>query len=343
MRNFPAVIFLLAYSVIATAEEAPLKILKELSLTPKEISSLLQRKVVTRTLPTADKRELALLGAMLVQSPPESIAAAVRDITEFKKGKEVLAIGKFEQFNAEEMKKLTLEESEIAALKECEAEDCALKLPVCWIEELNNAKDPASSFTKILSEYAREYRDAGGKAVVKYNNKEDELDSQKEFESILNASTYLKSLAPSVQKYLAGFPGEPLPGSDSFIYWSEEKFGFKPVVSLTHVTLVPWSAEGAQGWLIASRQIYADHYYDASLGLTFLMQTNGAQKDKPATYLVYINRSRVDILAGFLSSLRRAIAVPRIRSGMETHMKGFRSRLEEAKSGPDVNDSDQKK
>ena len=47
---------------------------------------------------------------------------------------------------------------------------------------------------------------------------------------------------------------------------------------------------------IASKQIYGTHYFDASLGLTVLVRDRSVSS--PAMYLVYLNRSRVDIFDG---------------------------------------------
>lgn len=339
--NLPApILILLLLSVNCLAENTPRLVLKALTLTGKEIGGIYQGSIVSKTLETADKRELAVLGATMVDVPPETVVDAVRDITKFKTGKEVLGIGKFSKFEASEMKSLALDDDEQDALAGCAAHNCGFKLPAAWIETLSREKDPGKREEKLrelLSAYAKDYSGRGGKAVVEYNNKKDAIFPQKEFESILAASPYLSVLAPEFYQYLKDFPQKPLPDTEDFIYWSSEKFGFKPVVSLTHVSISRWRNAETSGWLIASRQIFADHYYDASLGLTLLMDRPAADGRPAGCYLIYINRSRVDILGGFLSSLRRAIAIPKIRGGLENHMKGFKERLEDK---PDEKKSD---
>ena len=328
-RRLPAAILvLLLLSTNSFAEDTPVSVLKQLSLTGKEISGVYLGRVVSKTLDTNDKRELAVLGAVIMDVPPETVVDAIRDITKFKSGKEVLGIGKFSAFEASEMKALALEDSEATALADCEVRDCPFKMPAAWIESLRMEKDGAKReemLRQLLSAYAKDYSARGAKAVIEYNNKKDPVFPQKEFESILAASPYLQALAPGFSAYLKDYPLNAPSDTEDYIYWSAEKFGFKPVVSLTHVIISRWPS----GWLIASRQIFANHYYDASLGLTILMDRPAAGEDPGGCYLIYINRSRVDILGGFLSSIRRAIAIPRIRGGLETHMKGLKERLED--------------
>ena len=141
-------------------------------------------------------------------------------------------------------------------------------------------------------------------------------------------------LRPIFYKELKEYPGNALSPNESFIYWSREKFGFKPVINLTHVSIYKWSQSGLNGYLIASRQIYADHYYDASLGLTILIDRLNSDGKSMGSYLIYINRSRIDTLGGFLSSLRRALTLSRVRSGLDKHMHKMKERVEDPANSP---------
>lgn len=76
--------------------------------------------------------------------------------------------------------------------------------------------------------------------------------------------------------------------------------------------------------MIASKQIYASHYFDASLGLTFLLGSDKA----PIVYVMYLNRSRSDALRGGFSGLKRAIVESKMLQGMEENIKAMRQRLE---------------
>lgn len=328
------IVVLLFLTVLRVAEsaETPLKVLKQLSLDSREISRVMKGEIVSKKLDTSDKRDVAVLGAMLLNVPPIATVEAARDIKTFKHGKEILGLEKFEKFNADEMKSLILEDEELADLGDCRVQDCDSKMPGLWIKKLSTEADPAkrlSLLQNLLTEYARDYSARGNKAVLNYDNTKHSVAAQKEFASILDHSTYLKALAPEFFEYLKDYPDKQIAGTENFIYWSREKFGFKPVINLTHVSIYKWSRSGLSGYLIASRQIYADHYYDASLGLTILIDRPMQQGKSMGSYLIYINRSRIDMLGGFLSSLRKAITLSRVRSGLESHMKSMKTRVED--------------
>jgi hypothetical protein len=322
-----AVLLLFAFIRCSEGEEAPLRLLKQLSLTPKEISRMLKGDIVDKKLESNDKRDIAVLGAMILNVPPIATVDAARDIKTFKEGKEILGLGKFVNFDPEELKTLTLQEDEVVMLGNCRIRDCDSKLPAGWIEKLKNEKDKQKRiqlFRALLADYAKDYSSRGSKAILNYEGHKHPVPAQKEFESILEHSSYLKRLAPDFYEYLRDYPNKKPAGTENFIYWSREKFGFKPVTNLTHVSTYEWSHADFSGYMIASRQIFADHYYDASLGLTILIDR------KPlGSYLIYINRSRIDMLAGFLSSFRRALTLPRVRSGLQLHMKTMRARIED--------------
>jgi len=95
------------------------------------------------------------------------------------------------------------------------------------------------------------------------------------------------------------------------------------VASVTHVSIYVQPGRT----VIASKQIYASHYFDASLGLTAALD-DSASAPGSSMYLVYINRSRIDLLSGFLGGLRRAILRGRLREGMRKNLVKVVRKLE---------------
>jgi hypothetical protein len=321
----------LAGPKLSNAEEAPLKVLKQLTLSSKEISGVLKGNIVTKKLTTDDDKDLALLGAMILKVPSYATVEAARDIKTFKHGREILGLEKFQKFDVEEMKTLNLQDTEIVDLGNCRIRDCESKLPASWIVKLSQEKETRKRmdlFRLLLADYAKDYGSRGNEAILDYENTKKPVSPQKEFATILQQSSYLKVLAPEFYDYLKDYPQKDVAGIENFIYWSREKFGFKPVINLTHVSIYKWAQSEWNGYMIASRQIFADHYYDGSLGLTILIDRAGKRGSTEGSYLIYINRSRIDMLGGFLSSLRRAITWSRVRKGLESHMKIMRLRVE---------------
>ncbi len=122
---------------------------------------------------------------------------------------------------------------------------------------------------------------------------------------------------------LEQYPGQTFTGVSDFFHWSTESFGLKPVASITHVYVYVQPGRAA----IASKQIYASHYFDASLGLAAALDDPG-DASNPGMYLVYLNRSSIDLLAGFFRGLRRAILRGRLRDGMRKNLADVVRKLE---------------
>jgi hypothetical protein len=69
-------------------------------------------------------------------------------------------------------------------------------------------------------------------------------------------------------------------------------------------------------------ELYASHYRDGSLGTTFVVAGDGGTND-----LVYLNRSRVDALTGFLGGLKRTLLEGRLSGEVRNAIDGVRKRL----------------
>src|SRR5262249_14329929 len=109
---------------------------------------------------------------------------------------------------------------------------------------------------------------------------------------------------------------------EDFLYWSKEKFGMAPFITVTHVTIV---CSTSHTCVVATRDVYSSRYLDASLALTIATDVGGSSN---AIYLVYANRSRANALKGRFSSLRHAIAERRARGGLEASLRAIKDRLE---------------
>jgi len=78
--------------------------------------------------------------------------------------------------------------------------------------------------------------------------------------------------------------------------------------------------------LVASKQIYANHYFDSSLALSgyISLPGTGAARD---SYLLYTNRSRADALSGLFSGLKRSLVEHEAIDGLRTILESSRASL----------------
>jgi hypothetical protein len=78
-------------------------------------------------------------------------------------------------------------------------------------------------------------------------------------------------------------------------------------------------------FVAASRQLYATHYFDSSLGLTILLTDAGQAR---STVLVYVNRTRVDVFGGLLGRMKRSLVASRLHGTVERSLLAARDLIE---------------
>jgi len=323
----------------AMAQELPgwfQELLQErLKVTQENFASLADGEPVTRVLRTREKREISALGIVRVEASAELFIHGLRDIADFKKSSSVLQIGKFSNPpRLEDLNGLTLDRCCLDAIKDCETRQCAMQISSEMMGRFRGELSPytpnydarANSLArKILLDYVRAYLKAGNSALIEYHDQENGTQLANEYRSLLEESRFLTDYAPEFHKYLEEFPKSTSPNVEDFIYWSKEKYGLKPVISITHVAIYKRTRGNRTEVLVASKQLYASHYFDASLGLTAFVEGN--ERATSGSYLLYLNRSRIGALRGFFVGLKRSVIGAQIRQGLAKNLMLIKRRL----------------
>jgi hypothetical protein len=309
---------------------------KQLAFTPGELTSLEAGNIIARLPKTAETREVAAFAIMRLDVPGDFFVEKVRDIVNFKKSENVLQIGKFsDPPRREDLAGLTLDEVDIEAAKKCRVKSCDLKMSAGFMERIHkevnwtavNHRDRVTDLVKdMLLEQVQAYLLGGNAALASYDDKAYKMNLDEEFRSLLKPAPYMYGYVPEFQNYLENFPNIPSGNVESFVYWSKEVFGLKPVISLTHVTIYKRRHANGLDVMIASKGIYATHYFEGSLGLTGFIQSQASEPSR--SYLIYINRSRTDALRGMLAGLKRSLIGRSLREGARKNMEMIKQKLE---------------
>jgi hypothetical protein len=305
-----------------------------IGLGDRDLAALDRGHVITRALDAEESREIALAGVVRIEHRREALTDRLRDLVAFKRSPLVLQIGRFsEPPRPGDLDGLALDPADLDDLEDCRVGDCDVQLPAAFIQGLQSEVDwkRAGSGERVtalmrrwLLGYLEAYRREGNEALVEYADRRHPVRLVEEVRALIRGSTYLSSQAPELVRYLLEYPRGRLPGVEDAFYWSMEKFGFKPVLSVSHITL--YTMPGTGGDLVmTSKQLYASHYFDASLGITAVLGIDG---DRPAFYLLYLNRSRVDRLGGAFGGLVRVIAHRRTRDGLEKQLIAIKRSVE---------------
>jgi hypothetical protein len=172
---------------------------------------------------------------------------------------------------------------------------------------------------QMLVDFVTAYQKGGTVEMAVYADDAMPLDAAAEFRKVLGASPYLVQYAPELQRHLAEYPKAAAAGAEDLFYWTKDKFGPKPTIAVHHLTIWRDPADPSRA-AVASKQIYASHYFQAALDLTAVL-------DAPAGgyYLVDLYRARVDPPTGMLSG----VLLGKIRGGIE---QGVAEGLRTAKS-----------
>ena len=301
-------------------------------------------QVVARVL-SGKGGQLAIFVATRLNAQPEALVAWTRAIAGLKRSKFVLAIGRFSNPpRPSDLEELTLDQPDLDAIRQCRPRDCGLKLSAGEITSLtavlatagDDWRDPVQrEFRRLLVERVAQYRAGGLGALLSPADRKKSRRPDDALSAIVEQSKFLAKL-PYVVAWLKEYPHADS-AVESFFYWSKEHYGEgKPVISITHVGIVrPASDHRLPAILVAGKQIFATHYLEGGLGLTMVLRdaTNGA------LYLVYVNRSQVDLLSGFFGGFVRGVLEARIERQAPLIVRGLRARLESGNPPDEGSDS----
>jgi len=259
-------------------------------------------EIATRALGTDNPAEIAVFGTAHLQVPLEFIVAQYRNLTMFRDNALVPEIGMFSvPPQLSDLDGLSLEEEDMRALRDCRPGDCKVKLPKAMMARFNteidwNRSDVRSQvlgLTKaMLVEFVKSYLAEGNGALGNYDDQVPPLDRVQEYQEILREEPSLLFHDSSLFRYLDQFPNVRLTNTEDFIYWQKQKFEkIKPVFSLNHLTII-MPESGRTTALVASHQIYADHYYENSLTITAFVEDG----HRSGVYLLSLIRSCFDDL-----------------------------------------------
>jgi hypothetical protein len=208
-----------------------------------------------------------------------------------------------------------------------------VKLPALDIQTLRQTTEagaPSSisiqqAFRRVVLERVTAYRAAGLAGLPPYADRAKPTYPSDTLAVMLEGSPHLLSSLPDVGSRLREYPYVELPGTESFFYWSKEQYGAgKSLVTVTHVDIVRRQAPNAPSVLVLGKEIFATHYRNASLGMTAVVRDAASG----AGYLVYVNRSQVDVLSGLFGAFKRRIIEGRLKTESAELVSIVRRKLE---------------
>jgi hypothetical protein len=185
-----------------------------------------------------------------------------------------------------------------------------------------DAQPAANAVIRQLSyEYVNKYLEGGNKSLGVYRDKDRPTFVAREFRSMIDQMPELTAYMPNLRGYLLDYPAVTIPGATSFLYWQETQFGLKPTIRISHLTI----REGKDDTVVASKMLYASHYFWTALELRALIPDPSRG---PGFWFVTVNRSRSDGLSGFMGRTVRIKVRREVREGVAAALNATKRRLE---------------
>jgi hypothetical protein len=308
--------------------------LQRMSFTAADISTLQSGAVVARA-DTASDGEIATLAAVKILVPHAQVVSYYGQMIAYVDGEVTLGFGRFSTPAAPaDVAQLAFDRDEVDALKKCRPGHCDIRLGGAAFTTLQSTTNwTAADYATEVNAFARTaavsyvnaYRARGDEALITYNDSNTPMSLKTQWAGILANASVFHAFHPALARYLSAYPNETLTGAVDIMYWIKENYGRKPVISIVHgvVYTPPGQTDHT---IVAQKYIYASHYYDASLALAAIV--TGTENGAPATYIVYGNRSRGDVLRGGFGGMARGAARAQAKKAAEQTLSTIKSVLE---------------
>src|SRR5713226_8897548 len=151
----------------------------ELHFSATEMADLARGEVVRHGLHATAAGEIAAVGAVRIAAPQETLVEAYRDIEQFKRGPDVLQIGRFsDPPTMADLDSLTITKQDVD-LRHCRVRDCDIRLPAAAIARVQRdidwtARDAdqraAALFKEILLDHVRASLTGGPGRIIVYDD-----------------------------------------------------------------------------------------------------------------------------------------------------------------------------
>jgi hypothetical protein len=117
---------------------------------------------------------------------------------------------------------------------------------------------------------------------------------------------------------------------DDKFYWARVKFGLKPTLRIVQMVTLRGQPNDPMACAIAQKQLYASHYFETALDLSFCVRGSDDSK-QPGFYLIMLMGSEQAGLTGVKGSIVRKTAVGRSVSNLQSALANIKTMLEEGR------------
>ena len=335
-----ALLFCIAAAAPLPGQQTPAPLVRflrqSIGLDTVQVAAVERGAPVVRVLDTKNQRDVAVFGIITVDVPRAAYIGHLQDVQSSLRTPTRTRFGIFsDPATATDVQDLVVDQDDVSEVKDCHPDACRIKLPATDMKRLReeidwSGEDPqaqVNAYARPLLEYVTAYRDRGDTAMVVYDNR-GIVRASSAFAALLGESPYVYEYIPSFHHYLATYPRSKLDGLKEVLFWSEDRLPrLKPILSVTHLAVYA-PPELPMVTLVAGKQIYANHYFEAGIDLTTVVDRATAAPN-PGIYLMMLRRSRFDDLPTGLFNIRGKV-IGKLRDQMRADLEREKATAEQA-------------
>jgi hypothetical protein len=302
--------------------------------TANEFAALERGEAVVKLLPTNDRREVAVCGVVKLPAAMDVSLKAFQFSLNQLNQKSILQLGRFSNPpKPDDLNSLTLSRRDIEDLKQCAVHNCKLNLSRDMIERFQKSIDWSAAdreaqankvFRQMLLQYVERYLKYGDAALIEYANDRAPISLRREHDSLISKLLYVNDAVPDFVNYVKAFPTALMSNAEHSLTWAKISFGLKPVIIVNDT--VTYQSADKPCILSLAKQIYAHHYFDASLSLTAVVGEDSHKN----SYLLYANYSRATALASSFSNFKHRVVESEALDDLRDLMQQTRSNVDVA-------------
>jgi hypothetical protein len=343
LRLSPALLFCILYSAMTTlsAQTLPPRLRETLvaglKASDEALRTLEGGGVAAYAIDTGSPSRIKLVGVIRIWATPEAFVKNYRNIDAFESVPGVSVSRKLHvPPMVGDLDGIVLSAAETAELKACKPGNCAFKMDDDGLKQVretvkwgapDEAAEVSAAIRRLWLEKLKTYMAKGNAGLPVYHDSPDYSSVEESLNELLADSGALHEYAPQLNEYLLKYPRSRNRRTENFFYWQSGDFGLKTVHRVSHVAIQRTAAKHGDAFVIASKMLFANHYFRSGLEFRYLIPGQD-QKAGGMLYLVLVQSSEVDGMDGWQGRLLRPIVVSKSLTAMEKYLGAVKEKTE---------------
>jgi hypothetical protein len=315
---------------------------QKIGLNQDQIAAVQQGRPFVKSVDPRSSGEIVLFGVIYVNAAPQAYMKRETDLKRVRPGPLYGVITRFsDPPQLSDLQNFGLDSDDIRSLKDCAPGSCKVQIPasetmdefrksINWTDP--NVNDQVNQFLRklVLSQLQRYVKDGDRVLNKVYSGKGQQISVTDQFKFLLSYYKVLPQDLPGLNSYILNYPDSNPQNVENSFYWEQMNFGLKPTLRVVHVLAMRGQDPSQPLYVIAEKQLYASHYFETALNLTFLLRGNDDPK-QTGFYLVKTMGSEQDPMTGVKGSMTRRLAVGHAVSDLEKSLGSIKDSIEHEK------------